>query len=164
MAKVAKTAVAKKVEQPEAAAVPVPQVEAPKTLAMPAVHIPGVRLQAVTAASPGAVVDRLGAVKALVSQLCDIEDALAALVRDCGETEINGELYRATVSGGGAVRALDESLIIAQMGVAWCRRYKRSYLDLEAIRAEMGDAWCEQFEIVTGTRKKAVRVTARKRS
>jgi hypothetical protein len=133
----------KQVQQPAAAPVAqpaaVPPVADGPVIAMPAVVIPGVRLRAIATGTPGDVADRLGAVKALISQLCEVEASLKASLVGAGVAEADGVAYRATVSD--AVRCT---------------------LDAAAIRESMGDAWCARFEYraVTTT----VRVTARKRS
>lgn len=108
-------------------------------LSMPAVHIPGMRLHAVAVASTGDMVDRLGHLQALIAQLCDIECDLKEAIRSVGESEIDGRVFRATVS---------ESV--------------RTTLDSKAIRKDMGERWCAKYERRSLT--KTVRVVARKRA
>ena len=108
-------------------------------LQMPAVAIPGVRLRAMSECVPGDIADRLGAVKALISQLCVVEAALKESLITAGISEADGAAYRATVS---------ESV--------------RCSLDGAAIRKKMGDAWCAKFEKRSSVT--TVRVTARKRT
>lgn len=107
-------------------------------LQMPAVAIPGVRLRAMSECVPGDIADRLGAVKALISQLCVVEAALKESLITAGISEADGAVYRATVS---------ESV--------------RCSLDGTAIRGKMGDSWCAKFEKRSSVT--TVRVTARKR-
>lgn len=45
-----------------------------------------------------AIVDDLGRLKARISKLQAIEDQLAARLRESGETEVDGSLFRATIS------------------------------------------------------------------
>lgn len=108
-------------------------------LQMPAVAIPGVRLRAMSECVPGDIADRLGAVKALISQLCVVEEALKQSLITAGISEADGAVYRATVS---------ESV--------------RCGLDSTAIRGKMGEAWCSKYE--KHSFSTTVRVTARKRS
>lgn len=130
----------KKTTAPVAAPAPRPRevvAETTHVVAMPAVSIPGIRLHAVGAADLGQVVDRLGHLRSIISQLCEIEENLKETLRESGEKEIDGSAFRATVSE--AVRVT---------------------LDAGKVRQEMGDAWCAKFErrALTST----VRVTARK--
>ena len=88
--------------------------------------------------SIGAVVDRLGKVKAAIAGLTVYKDALETLLIENGETPVEGQLFRAVVVPGGE-------------GVR---------LDTKAIRTKMGDKWCEKFETET-IRSASVRVSAR---
>lgn len=116
----------------------VPAAAPQPALSMPAVHIPGVRLHAVAQAEPGQIVDRLGALKALISQLSEVEADLKAALVESGLAAVDGAVYRATVS-----------------------QSDRVSLDTGAIRETMGDDWCARFERATPVT--SVRVTARKR-
>jgi hypothetical protein len=86
-----------------------------------------------------AIVDQLGALKAQISALTEQESALKKALTESGFAEINGELFRATVT--------------------WT---ERETLNTEAVRAILT---ADQVRVCTRvTEIMAVRVVARKRA
>lgn len=58
-----------------------------------------------------ATVDALGRLKARISKLKSIEDQLVAQLRDSGQTEVDGDLFRATVSTYESVRTAWKAVV-----------------------------------------------------
>ena len=64
----------------------------------------------------GSVVDRLGAVKAQISDLEGVEKSLRDQLVDSGVTEVEGTLFRATVSQS-SVKKVDYAGIVKKLDV-----------------------------------------------
>lgn len=107
----------------------------------------------ITKASLGAIVDKLGELKAQISELTTQEKDLKAVLVDSGETAIEGDLFRATVSRytqevrDDELKARIEELIVEHLS--------RQYLSAHTV-----DAPRTTVKLVAQTRKTTAKVLA----
>jgi hypothetical protein len=102
-------------------------------LELPAFRTPAVGFDA-GADDVGSIADRLGRVAAVRAELEGYEETLKAIVRENGETAIEGRLFRATLS-----------------------TYEQDRLDTKAIRDAMKPAWLKKHTITQTITKVSVK-------
>lgn len=111
-----------------------PSAAVKKLLAdLPSFRAPSLEL---TAGCPdiGALADRLGRVAAVRAELEAYEDSLKEIVRENGDSAIEGRLFRATLSV-----------------------YDENRLDTKAIRADMKPKWLAKYTVTKSVSKVSVK-------
>lgn len=83
------------------------------------------------------VVDNLGHLRAQIADLKEQEEELKAILLSSGLTELDGKLFRATISPS-----------------------SKSYLDTDRLRKKYGESWMNRYTLRTAYT--AIRVVARK--
>lgn len=72
----------------------------------------------------GQVVDDLGRLRARIAGLVDLEKELVGHLRKSGQWQIEGRLFRATVSAYDQMH-LDKKAVVRKCGAAWVRKHSK---------------------------------------